>query len=148
LFGCAGCGFTLHFNPACAAGAFLSAPDGRVLFVRRAREPARGTLALPGGFIDCHERAEEALQREVLEEVGLDVGPLRFLCSQRNDYEYREVRYPVVDLFFCATVDQPDHARALDDVAELVWLQPASVRVEQLAFRSIRAAFQLYAARA
>jgi NADH pyrophosphatase NudC (nudix superfamily) len=61
---CAACDFLHHFNPAIAAGVFL--------FIRRAPDPAVGKLALPGGFVDFGETAEEALKREILEEVNPD----------------------------------------------------------------------------
>ena len=44
-----------------------------LLVCRRAKDPAKGTLDLPGGFIDMNETGEEGVAREVLEETGLDV---------------------------------------------------------------------------
>ena len=51
--------------------------DGRVLLVRRGNEPARGRWSLPGGVIELGERAKEAVVREVFEETGVEVEPLR-----------------------------------------------------------------------
>ena len=44
-----------------------------LLVCRRAKEPAKGTLDLPGGFIDMNETGEEGVSREVWEETGLKV---------------------------------------------------------------------------
>src|SRR5437763_2223213 len=92
---CRACGFTFFFNPTVAAGAFLFDPADRVLFIRRAAEPAKGALAVPGGFVDFEESIESALRREIKEEVGLDVGDLRYVGSEVNHYPFLGVTYPV-----------------------------------------------------
>lgn len=54
--------------------------DDRVLLVRRGREPAKGRWSLPGGVIELGERAVEAVVREVLEETGVEVEPIRVVA--------------------------------------------------------------------
>src|SRR5688500_7742251 len=105
VFQCAGCGSLYHFNPVIAVGAFLLDSKHRILLIRRAKEPSKGKLAIPGGFIDFDETAEEALRREIREEVNLTVGPLEYLCSRLNTYLYQEVTYPVLDFYFVARVE-------------------------------------------
>jgi 8-oxo-dGTP diphosphatase len=72
---CAGCGETTWLNPLPVAVALLpvEGDDGRrgVVVVRRDIEPARGELALPGGFIEVGESWQEATVRELREETGL-----------------------------------------------------------------------------
>lgn len=139
-FRCPACGFTLYFNAGGATGAIIRRPDGLALFVRRAKDPGKGKLALPGGFVDPGENAEEGLTREVREEVGLGVRALRYLCSHANSYFYAGVTYHTLDLFYVATVDDTSGATALDAVDAIVWLDPLTVPLEEIAFPSMRAA--------
>lgn len=71
---CTSCGETTWRNPLPVAVAILPVvtPDGvGVVVQRRDIEPARGKLALPGGFIEHGEDWREALVRELREETGL-----------------------------------------------------------------------------
>jgi len=140
VFECATCGFTLYFNSAIAAVAFIRRSDGRVLFIRRSKEPAKGKLAPPGGFVDIGETAETAVRREIREEVGVEMKSVAFLCSRPNEYLYRDVTYPVLDFFFTAEAVDPESAQSLDDVESHHWLDPAEVDPEDLAFPSMREA--------
>lgn len=73
---CADCGFVYYFNPSAATVALILNEKNELLVCRRAKEPAKGTLDLPGGFIDMNETGEEGVAREVLEETGLKVKKL------------------------------------------------------------------------
>jgi len=146
-FRCQACGLAYFFNQAAAVAAIVLAAGGRALFIRRARDPARGRLALPGGFVDAGESGEAALRREVREEVGLELGPLTFLSSHPNTYEYGEVTYSTLDLFFVADAVRPDRAQALDAVAGLTWEDPAAVALDEIAFPSMRDALERYRSR-
>ncbi|MBW3593982.1 MAG: NUDIX hydrolase [Actinobacteria bacterium] len=47
--------------------------DGRLLMIRRGKEPGRGLWSIPGGRVENGEYLSQALVREVKEETGLDV---------------------------------------------------------------------------
>lgn len=144
VFDCTACGLHYFFNPAVATAVFIQRPDGRVLFIRRAKDPGQGRLAPPGGFIDFGETAEQSAVREVREEVGLSLQNLKFLCSQPNSYYYADVTYLVLDLFFTARVEEGAAAAALDDVTSINWADPATVAPEELAFPSMQAAWRRF----
>lgn len=50
---CADCGFVYYFNSSAATVAFILNDKNELLVCRRGKEPAKGTLDLSGGFIDC-----------------------------------------------------------------------------------------------
>jgi ADP-ribose pyrophosphatase YjhB (NUDIX family) len=143
-FSCSSCGFVYYFNPSVAVAAIILNQDACALFIRRAKEPARGLLALPGGFIDFNETAEEALHREVKEEVGIELAGIEFLCSKPNLYTYNKIEYSVLDFFFVAQAKPGVEAKALDAVASVIWLNPLEVQPMELAFPSMRQALSLY----
>ncbi|MFI7023840.1 NUDIX domain-containing protein [Micromonospora sp. NPDC049900] len=71
---CAACGQTVWRNPLPVAVALLpvrTVTGLGVVVVRRDIEPARGLLALPGGFVEYGEEWRDALVRELWEETGL-----------------------------------------------------------------------------
>ncbi|WP_400203947.1 NUDIX domain-containing protein [Candidatus Methanomassiliicoccus intestinalis] len=45
---------------------------GKIVLIQRKKEPFKGCYALPGGFVEYGETAEEAVVREILEETGLE----------------------------------------------------------------------------
>ncbi len=143
---CEACHFVYYFNPTVSAAGIVSDEQGRVLFIRRAKEPAKGKLAIPGGFIDMGETAETGLRREFREEVNLDLMNLEYFCSFTNEYLYQGVTYPVLDLYFTARAEQPQQAAALDDVESVCWLKPAEIPLDEIAFPSMREALEQWVA--
>jgi ADP-ribose pyrophosphatase YjhB (NUDIX family) len=65
-------------TPIVAVGG-LAVVDGAVLLVRRGKPPEAGRWTIPGGRVEVGETLAEAVERELLEETGLDVrcGELR-----------------------------------------------------------------------
>jgi len=74
---CDQCQHILYLNPRIVAGVIIER-GGRLLLLRRAIEPRRGTWTFPAGYMEIDETAEEAAVREAEEEIGLKVkaGPL------------------------------------------------------------------------
>ncbi|AEE17561.1 NUDIX hydrolase [Treponema brennaborense] len=103
---CSACNFNLYNNVAAAVGVIICDCAGRVLFEVRAKNPGKGLLTIPGGFVDPNESAEQAVVRECREEIGLEPAAVRFLCSYPNTYEFDHVTYKTCDLFFTARLPE------------------------------------------
>jgi 8-oxo-dGTP diphosphatase len=69
---CSSCGRTIWNDPK-IAGAAIVPIDGGIVMVQRAIEPAIGKWSFPSGYVNRGEKLERAVEREVLEECGLNV---------------------------------------------------------------------------
>lgn len=136
---CRACGFTYYANPCSATAAFILDGHDRLLVVRRAKEPAKGTLDLPGGFCDMHETVEEGMRREIQEETGLLIDRMEYLFSSPNVYEYSGMGVHTLDMDFLVRVagDCPA-VTAADDAAEALWLPLDQVDPACFGLTSIR----------
>jgi 8-oxo-dGTP diphosphatase len=96
--------------------------DNRVLLVRRAHPPLEGEWSIPGGLVEAGETTKQAIIREVGEETGLEVEPVklvevceRILRDQDGEVEYHFV---LID-YMCRIVSGETHADS--DVSEVRW---------------------------
>ncbi len=135
---CENCGFEYFLNPSSANVAFILNDKDELLVITRKKEPAKGTLDLPGGFADIGETAEEGVIREVKEETGLDVTEVRYLFSHPNIYRYSGFDVPTLDLFFRCEVKDFSPLAAHDDAAALQWLPLSDIHTELFGLRSVR----------
>lgn len=138
---CPACGFVYYHNVAASASVIIE-HDGFVVMLRRNRDPAKGLLALPGGFVDPDERAEDAAVRECREETGLAVTAIKFVGSWPNTYTYRDVWYKTCDLYFSAVFsgDLSVFTAEAGEVSSLELVAPADFETAPIAFESARRA--------
>ena len=76
--------------------AFMLIKDGQVLAEKRkhTKRVVPGAVALPGGHIEARERPEEALYREVQEEVGIVAIEIAYVCTLlHRAQEFRKLHY-------------------------------------------------------
>ncbi|MBN1505593.1 MAG: NUDIX domain-containing protein [Sedimentisphaerales bacterium] len=138
LLRCDACGFELYLNAAAAVAGLIADDEGRLLITVRAKNPGKGKWGLPGGFADGGESADEALAREVREEVGLEVTATRYVGSFPNTYEYMGVRYPTMDMGFACQVRDISRARAREsDIEAILFKHPDQIDPGRFAFRSL-----------
>lgn len=146
-FHCDQCGFKFFFGPVAAVGGVVRDSSGQILLIERARDPGKGMLGMPGGFVDAGETAEEALRREVQEEVGLEVQQLRFLTTLPNQYDYDGVTAPVLDIFLVCDVDSFDSVATDPSEVSRCWIGTlGDEQLERMAFESNRLALLKYLA--
>ena len=143
-FNCSACGFIYYINPATAVAAILTLPDQRIILTRRKFEPRIGTFDLPGGFVDILERAEDAVKREIKEELNLETNEIQFLGSFPNEYTFKGISYFTTDLAFICPIYDYKNLSASDDVSEAILIQPSEINYDQISFPSIVHILELY----
>lgn len=77
--------------------------DGQVLLLQRNHEPYEGHWVLPGGIVERRESARTACEREVAEEVGIEVSAEEFIDLYDNPG--RDPRGNVSAAFHCVPID-------------------------------------------
>jgi 8-oxo-dGTP diphosphatase len=106
-------------------GALIHDDHGRLLVVRRAREPAAGRWSVPGGRVETNESDYQALVREVLEEtslhvlVGLRVGTVQRPGPAGTIYDIRD---------YACSLSVATTPVAGDDAAEVRWVTRHELR--------------------
>lgn len=107
-------------RPFVGVGAIIFRGD-QVLLIRRGTPPALGKWSIPGGLVEVGESLEDAVRREILEEVGLDVKVLdlvavldRVIRDQEGRIEYH---YILIDFLCESTRGDPQPATDADECA-------------------------------
>ncbi len=104
-------------------GAVVHDARGRLLLVRRANPPARGLWSVPGGRVEPGEDDGTAVVREVAEETGLAVTPVRLVGSVLRDAPDGSV-YVIAD-YLCEVTGGT--LAAGDDAADAGWFDAAAL---------------------
>lgn len=99
---CADCNFEYFKNPIIGVAVLIYDESGKILCLQREREPGKGLLGLPGGFVDIGESIEEAATREVFEETGIEIEELKLIDNIPNSYIYCNMEQFPVDFYFSA----------------------------------------------
>ncbi|MEI7504485.1 MAG: NUDIX domain-containing protein [Paludibacter sp.] len=141
---CEACGFVFYMNASAAVAAFILNDAGELLVCKRGKEPAKGTWDLPGGFVDGDESAEEAIEREICEELQVKVTKAKYLFSLPNLYEYSGLTVPTLDMFFSCTVEETKHLVPSDDVEDCFFVALNEINPELFGLKSIKKAVALF----
>ncbi len=143
---CPNCNFSLYNNVAGAVAVVIRCGD-EIYLTRRNRDPKKGKLDLAGGFVDPKESAEETCKRELFEELQLDIdiSNLKYLTSLPNIYQYKEIDYNTIDLFYEYNVSEKFEVNLeLSEISEAIWIPLKELDLEDLAFDSQKTFFGMY----
>ncbi|MEU2670918.1 NUDIX domain-containing protein [Streptomyces sp. NPDC007164] len=102
--------------------------DGRILVIRRADN---GAWEAPGGVLELDERPEDGVCREVLEETGVKVHPVRLSGVYKN-----MGRGIIALVFLCRPVGGEEQTSP--ESAEVRWLTREEVRDRMTEAYSVR----------
>jgi 8-oxo-dGTP diphosphatase len=103
----------------------------KVLMVRRKKDPFKGQLALPGGFVNEGETAEDAMKREAMEETSFEVEPIEILGVYSDPA--RDPRKHIMTVVFVGIIIGGS-GKAGDDAASIEWVELAGIEGQQIAF--------------
>ena len=119
-------------HPLLGVGALIFRRDS-ILLVQRGRSPLKGYWSLPGGLVETGELLTHAVQREIFEETGLYIKPVRifeiFERIMRDTSGEPEYHYVLVD-YVCKVVS--GELRAADDVSQVQWVRRHALKNYQL----------------
>lgn len=135
---CENCNFIYYVNMSAATAVLIFNDQQQLLLTTRGRAPAKGLLDLPGGFIDLGETAEDAIRREVKEELNIELENLTYFGTFPNKYLFSDVMYQTLDIVFKATVKSFDSIKANDDVTGFCFRNPLQVKEDEIGLESIK----------
>ena len=127
---CPNCGLSFYINPKPCVAAVFKNSKGEFLVVKRAVEPGKGKYDLPGGFVEEHETFEEAIRREIKEELGFDMGEVTYLGSSNDPYVYQDLAYRTLSVWFFAELPDDIELKAADDIYD-----PAFFKAEDIPYQ-------------
>ena len=96
----------------------LIVADGKILLALRDSFPDKGKWAMPGGFLDWDETGEEAVLREIREEIGAagKVTGLFGVYTDKDAYNFQNVA-----LVYTVTVTTNHFSPQVGEVAAVTW---------------------------
>lgn len=107
-------------------GAFITDSAGRLLLVKRLREPEAGHWGLPGGKVDFGETIAQTCAREILEELGVEIAVGDLICVV-DQIDHAAGTHWVAPVFRASIVGGEPSNREPQALAEIGWFGPGDL---------------------
>ncbi len=121
-------------NPKPTVTGLIINKDRKILLSKRTIEPFAGWWDLVGGYMSEKETPEEALRREIKEELGVGCTSLKLLDFFPGSASYKHYEYPVLSVCYLVALDSEDFNLDISEVGEVRWFSAAEL--PQIAFDS------------
>ncbi len=112
-------------RPAVAADCLVISEDKgkkEILLIKRKHDPFKDKWALPGGFMEIDETAEQAATRELEEETGVKISPQKLIPVSVFSAVNRDPRTRLISLSYLIYLNKNEvNAKAGDDASETQW---------------------------
>lgn len=134
---CQACGQRIYKNAAATADAAIVNEKNELLIAIRGVDPGKGKWDLPGGFVDIGETSEQALARELSEELAFslsDAEEVEYIRSGNDEYHWGKDTTYVLAASFLVKVSSNIKLEAYDDVSEIMWVHLNEIDPKKLFF--------------
>ena len=115
-------------HPRVAVGAVVI-HNNSVLLVKRAKAPAEGEWAIPGGNVELGETSQQAAEREILEETGVRIRAREIIYTFESIHEDRDgniiFHYVILDYSSDYISGNPTPR---DDAMDAQWVSPEDIK--------------------
>ncbi len=119
---CEDCGFEYFKNPVIGAVPIIIDDNGKLLVIKRAKNPGKDTYGFPGGFADI---------KETTEQTNIDVEVEKYLFSIPSFYEYNKVEYFPLDFYFlCKIKDMSNIKLQETEVSDIMFVDINEIKPE------------------
>ncbi len=106
--------------------------DNKLLVLKRKSEPYKGEWDLPGGYMSEDESPEEAIKREMKEELGVDI-KVKFIMHIPGNSVWKEKEFSVLGFFYLGDIGEQE-IRLNGENSEYEWVSIAGLLPENIVY--------------
>jgi len=123
----------IPITPLLTVDAVIKIPDEKIVLVKRKNPPFQGQFALPGGFVEVGETAEEACKREAFEETNIHIRIIK-LTGVYSDPKRDPRGHTVTISYLCEPLTMNENPIAKTDATDLELVPIKNIESMELAF--------------